>query len=118
MIKRSFNFDVKVIIRTPSELKQVISKNPFIKRKGIDTARLYLSFLSGKPDPALLKELKVNKKDSEEFLISGKEIYLYLPEGYGTTKLQIGIFEKKLKLAATARNWKTVNALYVMAQNA
>lgn len=115
-IKSTFGFEVKVIIRTPEELKMVINKNPFLKRDRIDTIRLYVSFLSNEPDKKLIKDLQINKNESEEFQIIGKEIYLYLPQGFGNAKLQAGVFEKKLNVSATARNWKTVNALYEMAK--
>jgi uncharacterized protein (DUF1697 family) len=111
-IESRFGFPVKVIIRTHGELYQVIKKNPFIKRTGIDISKLYISFLSDKPAAGLIKDIKLNKNETEEYQIIGKEVYLYLPEGYGNTKLQIGIFEKKLNVIATARNWKTVNTLY------
>jgi len=116
-IQKKFGLDVKVIIRTPDEIKRIIKNNPFLKRKGVDIIRLHVTFLSGKPEPALIKGLKVNKKESEEFIISGSEIYLYFPEGMGTAKLQPGILEKKLNVAATARNWNTVNALAEMANS-
>lgn len=36
------------------------------------------------------------------------------PNGYGRTKLSNAFFERKLKVAATTRNWKTVTALHDM----
>jgi uncharacterized protein (DUF1697 family) len=115
-IQKQFGLDVKVMVRTPEEIKRIIKNNPFLKRKDIDIVRLHVIFLSRKPEPALIKDLKINKKESEEFLISGSEIYLYFPEGMGTAKLQPGILEKKLNIAATARNWNTVNALAEMSK--
>ena len=116
-LEANFGYQVKVIIRTPDEIKEIIKKNPFIKKPGVDIIRLYVSFLSNVPAPALLKDLTVNKKPSEEFKIIGKEVYLYMPEGFGTSKLQIGVFEKKLSTIATARNWKTVNMLYELSKS-
>lgn len=116
-IQKKFDLSVKVTIRTQEEIKRIIKNNPFLKRKTIEIERLHVIFLSEKPDPALIKNLKVNKKESEEFIICGSEIYLYFPEGMGTAKLQPGILEKKLNVAATARNWNTVNALAVMANS-
>ena len=116
-IQKQFDLSVKVMIRTPEEIKRIIKNNPFLKRKAIDIERLHVVFLSEKPEPALIKDLKVNKKESEEFIISGSEIYLYFPEGMGTAKLQPGILEKKLNVAATARNWNTVNALAEMSNS-
>ena len=113
-IKTKFGFDVKLIIRTPDELNKIIKTNPFLKRAEVDKERLYMVFLSEKPDASLMKNLDIKKAPEEEFQIINKEIYLYLPKGFGTAKLQVGVFEKKLKIPATARNWKTVNALAEM----
>jgi uncharacterized protein (DUF1697 family) len=51
----------------------------------------------------------------DRFTIIGKEIFLYIPEGYGNTKLSNNFFENKLKVTATTRNWKTVNKLFELA---
>jgi uncharacterized protein (DUF1697 family) len=53
--------------------------------------------------------------NEDEFLVYDREIYLFCPNGYGRTKLSNSFFERKLGVAATTRNWKTVNALYEMA---
>jgi len=50
----------------------------------------------------------------ERLHVSGREIYLYCPNGYGRTRLSNTAIEKKLALAATTRNWKSVNALMQM----
>jgi uncharacterized protein (DUF1697 family) len=42
-------------------------------------------------------------------------IYLELPHGYGRTRLNNALFERKLGTAATTRNWRTVLALAEMA---
>ena len=41
-------------------------------------------------------------------------VYLTLPHGYGRTKLNNAFFERKLGVAATTRNWRTVRALVEM----
>jgi uncharacterized protein (DUF1697 family) len=45
-------------------------------------------------------------------------IYLKLPHGYGRTKLNNALFERKLGTAATTRNWRTVLALAEMVSEA
>lgn len=42
-------------------------------------------------------------------------VYLKLPHGYGRTRLNNALFERKLGTAATTRNWRTVLALAEMA---
>jgi len=39
---------------------------------------------------------------------------LYYPGGYGNAKMDNNFFEKKLKVKATTRNWKTVKTLNEM----
>jgi uncharacterized protein (DUF1697 family) len=50
--------------------------------------------------------------EGDEYIISGKEIYLFCSNGYGKTKFSNSFFERKLGITATTRNWKTVNALF------
>ena len=49
------------------------------------------------------------------FLNVRSAVYLYLPNGYGGTKLTNSLFENKLKVMATTRNWKTTKELLKLA---
>ncbi|MDP4090405.1 MAG: DUF1697 domain-containing protein [Bacillota bacterium] len=111
-IAETFGFPVKIIIRTARELEGIVKNNPFLKDTGIDTAKLHITFLSDDPEPDATASLEVKKEENERFLIVSREVYLYCPNGYGNTKLNNALFEKKLKTAATTRNWKTVNCLH------
>jgi uncharacterized protein (DUF1697 family) len=118
-IKENLGFDVKVLIRTKNQLKQVIDENPFKKE---DIKYLYVIFLSDTPSENLINELKLNnsfkvKNKSDKFFIHQKEIYIFLPNGYGKTKLNNNYFEKNLNVSATTRNWKTVNKLFDIAES-
>ena len=64
-----------------------------------------------RPEPSTVLFLDVKKEANDKFLIISREVYLYCPNGYGRTKLNNAIFEKKLKTVATTRNWKTINKL-------
>lgn len=117
-IEKKFGFMVTVIIRQPNELAAVIKGNPFIGRRSIDESRLHVTFLEVKPTPALVKALgPLTAKSKDEYHVIGSEIYLHCPTGYGKTLLSNTFFEKHLKVAATTRNWNTVNTLYSMAKN-
>ncbi len=114
-IKKAFGFSVVVVLRTRSELQAVVKNNPFLKERGINPARLYVTFLSEAPDLEALNLLRTVKDEHDEFRIAPKEIYLHCPHGYGRTKLSNNFLEKKLKVPATTRNWNTVKALLGMA---
>jgi len=69
-----------------------------------------------------IKDLKLNlnfntKNKYEKISISLVTIYLYLPNGYGRTKFNNNFFEKKLRVSATTRNWRTVNSVYDIAES-
>lgn len=115
-IEKKFGFPVTVIVRKPAELARAIRANPFLGRNKPDESRLYVTFLRTKPGPALIKALQpAAARSADQYEILGREVYLYCPNGYGKTLLSNTFFEKQLKVAATTRNWKTVNTLYAMA---
>jgi uncharacterized protein (DUF1697 family) len=112
-----FNFDVKVLIRTKNEMKNVIDGNPFKKE---DHKHIYVTFLSDIPSEKLTTDLNQiiaeNMENiSDKYNIIEKEIYLFLPNGYGRTKLNNNFFEKKLGVPATTRNWKSINKIFDIA---
>jgi len=113
-LKEKFGFDVSVIQRTKDELNSVIKGNPFLKEKNIEEEKLYVIFLGSSPDKELVKKLEESSPGPERFIIKEKTIYLYCPVGYGEAKLNNNFFEKKLKVIATTRNWRTTNILLEM----
>jgi uncharacterized protein (DUF1697 family) len=69
-----------------------------------------------KPSPLPPKYYQSRDNFGDEFIICDREIYLFCPHGYGKTKFSNTFFEKRLSILATTRNWKTVNALYEIAE--
>jgi len=110
-----FGHSVSVLVRTPAELGEIL-KSPFAKKTGIDADRVYVTFLSQPAPKSAGDNLKTLAAKTEQFFISGREIYLHCPDGYGNTKFSNNALEKKLSLPATTRNWRTVNALFELAQ--
>jgi uncharacterized protein (DUF1697 family) len=114
-ISKTFGFSVPVVIRSPKELQKALAGNPFLNGRSEDPARLYVTFLAAAPSKAALAGLEIPSQPDDEFIIRGREVFLFCPAGYGQTKLTNNLFEKKLGVTATTRNWNTVNALYAMA---
>ena len=110
-IYRVHNLKVPVIVRTVEEMQNIIVINPFLKNKKINIERLHVTFLASYPEKSFLDAMKNVDHSPDQFVIMGKEVYLHCPNGYGITKLSNNFFENKLKVGATTRNWKTVNAL-------
>jgi uncharacterized protein (DUF1697 family) len=110
-INAKYQFQVPVIIRTPAEIKKVLSSNPFLKEKGIDIERLAVTFLHDMPEAADIEQVRKFDFPPDRFQINGKEVFLHCPGGFGNTKYSNSFFENKLHTTATTRNWKTVGKL-------
>ncbi len=115
-IKQSLGFSVVVLIRTKKEFQQLIENNPFYRKGKKIVPNFMLHFYHALQTNSPMKEIEKVKSESEGLFISGKEIYLFCPNGYGKTKLSNNFFEKKLNVSATTRNWKTVNKLFDIAK--
>jgi len=115
-ISETFGFVIPVLVLTLNDLKSAIENNPFISDKTKDPVYQHLTFLSAIPEKESVGKLDSGNYNSDQFVCTGKIIYLYCPNGYGKTKLTNTFFEMKLKVTATTRNWKTVNELVVMAE--
>ncbi len=113
-ILRDFGFSVSVIVVSSEEINRAIKGNPFVRKKGVDTSKLHVTFLSQAPERSAVKALEALPAKPDEFRHSGKTIYLHCPNGYGTTKLSNNTLERVLSVRATTRNWRTVNKLYEM----
>lgn len=110
-INEIFGFSIKIFILTVDELENIINNNPFAGEPNIEIDKLHITLLSSIPETITVDSLAIKKEENEKFFIISKIVYLYCPNGYGVTKLNNAMFEKKLKTVATTRNWKTTNYL-------
>ncbi len=107
---KSTGFEVKTLIRTMPDMEAIIENNPF-KKHGDDMA-LHVSLLSAVPDADKVKALLLLQTEQEQFRVDGGAVYILVKKGaYGETKFSNTFLEKKLKVAATTRNWATVNKM-------
>lgn len=115
-ILKKFNDAIPVLIRTTSEIKKVISANPFSNENNFDPARLAVIFLYEIPSEEKVDKVKNIDYPPDKFKIIGKEIFIYCPNGFGKTKLYTNFFENKMKVTGTARNWKTIKSILEIAE--
>jgi len=104
---------VTVVLRTPAELGRVLAANPYAARR--QTAPLHVTFLDGLPDAAVRAGLEAAAGSPDEFTVCGREVYVWCPSGYGRTVLSNEFFERRLKVAATTRNWRTLTKITELA---
>jgi uncharacterized protein (DUF1697 family) len=101
-----------VMVRTAAQVARVIRDNPFPEA---DPGTLHVAFLSSSPDGGAEARLTAASLTAEAVAIRGAQLYLYLPKGLGRSKLAAAVINpKRLGVAATVRNWRTVNRLVEM----
>ncbi len=106
-IKVKFGFDVLVFVRKRGDFEKIVKNNPFTKQ---ESQFLYVTILSQAP-VEIPADLDKFKAPNDKYKIINDVIYFYCPAGYGKTKLSNNLFEKKLNVNATTRNWNTINKL-------
>jgi len=114
-IEKKFGFRPQVVLRTSSEMKSAIAKNPFTKRPEVDPTRILINFLAEGPNPAVRDAILKLKFGAEEVHIDGRDMYLYSPEGFGKSKLWPAV-SRAMKNSGTGRNLNTVQKLLQMAE--
>jgi uncharacterized protein (DUF1697 family) len=115
-IERTFGFRPEVVLRTSSELREVLAGNPFAGRPDLHPGKLIVMFLAGDPGAEARRKVLEIKADPDEVRASGRHLYIYFPNGAGKAKLSMALVERTLKTAATGRNWNTVEKLAAMAE--
>ena len=114
-IEKKFGFRPEVIVRTSSEMKNALAKNPFAKRRDVDPSRILINFLVEAPAATVRDAILKLKFGAEEIQFDGRDMYLYSPEGFGKSKLWPAI-GRALKNSGTGRNLNTVQKLVEMAE--
>jgi uncharacterized protein (DUF1697 family) len=87
-IERSFDCHPDIILRTASELRNVIARNPFVARRNIDPSKLLVTFLTGDPGEQAREMALGIKTDPQELRIHGREAYVYFPNGMARPKMR------------------------------
>jgi uncharacterized protein (DUF1697 family) len=115
-ILKKFNYRIPVIIRTPDELRNIISSNPFIGEKNYNPDRFAVIFLHEQPTDEQIRKVRDVNYPPDKFKIDGREIYIYCPNGFGKSKIYTGFFENKMKVSGTGRNLNTITTLLKIAE--
>jgi uncharacterized protein (DUF1697 family) len=116
-IQQEFGFDVPTLVISSDEWADIVHQNPFTTQRSVDPQYVHVTIFDQVPDPHKVLVIESVSYAPDEYIIVGRCVYLYCPNGYGNTRLSNAFFESKLKLKATTRNWKTTTHLLVMAKN-
>ncbi len=114
-IEAAVGFRPRVVVRTADDLATALDRNPF---PTTDDRYLHLGFMDKKPTKAAVDELGEIDCSPEGYRIIGREVYLNYVNGAGQSKKLAKVpFERRLGVAVTARNLRTVRTLVELARD-
>ncbi len=114
-LHKSLSYEVKTMLRTFSDLQKIIKNNPFKKINLDKNINLYVSVLSEKPDNDSKKLLFSLSDDIATFKITDREVYTLYKRSNAKHPFSNSFIEKKLKVAATTRNWSVISKIQELA---
>jgi len=109
-IEKELGLDITIMVRSEDEIADVVAKNPYIGHfdNHKDVHVLFLDRELSKDETALLL---AQANDKEMITLDGRTIYCFLKISIIDSSLGKGFIDRKLKVPATARNWRTVQTL-------
>lgn len=109
-LEQKLGYKVTAIIRMQHAIKKIVKNNPFDTIREDQKSKYYVTFLADTPSYDVKGSLGVYSNDAEYARVVNREVYIY-SNNYGKTCFSNTFIEKKLGLAATTRNWATVNKI-------
>ena len=110
-----FDVDTVVVLRTAKQLEAVLERNP-LGDVADDPKRHQVHFLAGKPRAAAVRALEAADVAPERIAVAGNEVYVWHAGGIQRSPASKAIERADLGVAATARNWSTVEKLLELAR--
>ena len=104
-IEKRFGFEVPTLVKSSIKLQEIFDACPFPEDEKTES---YFVLLFASLSKALVDEVSKMSYPSETFVITDDCVYLCSSAGYGNAKCDNNFFERKLKITATARNYKTM----------
>jgi uncharacterized protein (DUF1697 family) len=109
IIRSQFGYEVPSFAYTVDDWQEILKNCPYEEGE----KKVYFTFLDRIPTTT---EIEVKKAASDEFTILNNMVYLSCLS-YGKTKLSNNLFENKLNVKATSRNYRTTMKLLEMVTN-
>ena len=114
-ILADFGFDISVMVRSIAEINELIASNPF-EGQFESHKDMHLFFLNEELTAEQQALLLGQANENEMFAFIDRHILCLLKISILDSVVGKGFIDKKLKVATTARNWRTVNKILEMSQ--
>lgn len=107
-VENEFGSQIKTMVRSIAEIEEIVKNNPFDGQFENDKD-LHVLFLDEEMPDEKRELLISNNSENEKYFVRGREIFCLLKVSVLDSLIGKDYIGKKLKISATARNWRTVN---------
>ncbi|RKR15147.1 uncharacterized protein (DUF1697 family) [Maribacter vaceletii] len=115
IIKKTYDFEVPVVVKTGEEIQYILTNNPYKNPEDLNSNKIYFVLLKEESKDENKAILNAISFANETLVITPNCVYLRCALGAGKAKCTNNLIEKKLKVSATTRNYKTMLKLQEMA---
>ena len=109
-IKKDFGFDISAMVRSMDEIKEIVKNNPFDGQFENDKY-MHVFFLESELSNGHQELINSIVNDNERIKVLDRTLYCCLKISILDSSVGKGFIDKKLKIPATGRNWRTVTKL-------
>ena len=109
-IEKEFSLNIAVMVRPMSVIEEIVKNNPFAGQFENDKD-VHVLFLNGELSKEQSELLLSNNNENEKFAVREREIFHLSKIGFIDSLLGKDFVGKKLKVSATARNWRTIGKI-------
>jgi uncharacterized protein (DUF1697 family) len=113
-IHKEFGFLITTVVRDAARFKSYLARVPFAAQVVADPSHvlLYVTKLPPRADAA--KVLTSLARAEEVVVAVGGVLWIYFPNGIGSSKLTPALVDRAVGSTATGRNWNTVSKIQLL----
>lgn len=115
-VTEHFGFHSDVIVRSAAQWAPYLADNPFADASATAPNRVMLLLAEGAPADDVAERLQARAAPGESMRRVRDGVWIHFAQGAGTSKLTPAFIDKCVGAPATARNWRTVQALHALLQ--
>jgi uncharacterized protein (DUF1697 family) len=112
-IQTRYGWFREVMSRTPAEVREALAAHPF---EVVDPKFSYVSFLSAEPSADAIEAAADARSGDDRWAVIGRPLHLRYAAGAGQATLNQEALTRRLGVAATARNLRTVEKLIALSR--
>ena len=108
VILKEIGADLAVVARTHPQIQRILENNPF---PADAASRTYYTLFAAAPAGALVRDLLALDFAPDAVRVIGDTLYTLYATRHSDSKFNNNFYERKLKMAATTRNFNTLSRL-------